>query len=259
MRLNGLILTGILLSAIFAGCDNGIQHANLIVRMTDSPGDYDSVLIDLQNIEVHRSPGNQTTGWISLSNVNSGVYDLVSLSNAEVVLSDASFPAGQISQMRFVLGSENFVVIGGQKIKLATPSSQQSGLKFLINTVLLEGITYSFLVDFDAARSVVSTGGGNYNLKPVLRVITEATSGAIKGIVEPASETVAVYAIQGADTLGTSYAAQDISEFLIGGLQPGSYTIVLDPGQNSSLNPKTLENIMVNLGEVSDTGTTTLQ
>lgn len=259
MKFKFQILAGIILILFFSGCDEGLKNSSIIVRLTDSPGDYDSVLVDIQNIEVHHSPGAQQTGWISLSNVNSGIYDLISLSNAEVVLSDAEFPSGQISQMRFVLGGENYVVVDGQRIKLTTPSSQQSGLKFQINTVLLQGITYSFLVDFDAARSVVPAGPGIFNLKPVLKVITEATSGAIKGIVEPASETVAVYAIQGIDTLGTSYAPQDISEFLIGGLDPGIYDLVFDPGDSSTLNIKTLQNIDVTLGEVYDTGLTTLQ
>ena len=65
---------------------------------------------------------------------------------------------------------------------LTTPSAQHSGLKLNVHAELTEGITYKILLDFDAARSIVKTGSGAYNLKPVIRTITEATSGLSKAM-----------------------------------------------------------------------------
>lgn len=50
---------------------------------------------------------------------------------------------------------------------------------------MIDGIEYKLWLDFDAGRSVVEIGNGNYILKPVIRIYSEATSGAIKGSVLP--------------------------------------------------------------------------
>ncbi len=229
------VITGVLIS-----CNNdSSQTARIIVTLTDSPGDYDAVNIDVIGLEVHASQGEQQSGWTSL-NTNSAVYDLLQLTNGtEALLADTEFPTGKISQLRLVLGDNNTVLTEGNELPLAltVPSGQESGLKLLINETLEAGITYTFKLDFDAARSVVKAGtSGKFNLKPVIKVITEATSGAIRGSVLPETENVAIYAMQGMDTIRTSYAIENIADFIISGLDPGIYDVVFDPGETSSLN-----------------------
>ncbi len=244
------------LSILAISCNDDQGNSRLIISLTDSPGDYNAVNIDVQSIEVHRSTGNQESGWITLNGVNAAVYNLLDLTNGiDVVLADTEFPTGQLSQMRLVLGDNNTVDVDGQILHLETPSALQSGLKLQINQTLEEGITYQFLLDFDAAKSVVKGGSsGKFNLKPVIKVRTEATSGAIKGFVLPDSINVAIYAIQGADTIATTYAVEDISEYLLGGLNPGIYDVVFDPGEMSGYFSSTIEAVEVLLGEVTNTG-----
>ena len=131
-------------------------------------------------------------------------------------------------------------------------------MKIQVNETLLDGITYSILLDFDAAKSVVATGSGKFNLKPVIRAVTEARDGAITGTVLPADENVAVYAMVGDDTLGTSYAVENNASWFIGGLEAGSYNIVFDPGELSTFASKTIENVNVSLGTINDIGENTL-
>lgn len=251
--------------AFFTSCDDdGTGSSRLVVRLTDSPGDFDTVNVDIVGVQVHRSPGEQETGWIDLEGINTGVVNLLDLTDgAEIVLADASIPSGMISQMRLVLGENNELVMDGQSIPLETPSAQQTGLKLLINETLEDGITYSFLLDFDAAKSVVKAGGtGNYILKPVITVVTEATSGAIEGIINPATENVAVMAIQGDDTIKSTYAPQNVAEYLLGGLPEGSYEVHFDPGENNLDYNKLIldgaEEVSVTLGEVNDIGSNEL-
>ena len=241
-------------------CNDDQANSRLVIRLTDSPGDYDAVNVDVQSIEVHRSTGNQESGWITLSGVNTAVYNLLDLTNGiDVVLADTEFPTGKLSQMRLVLGENNTVDVDGEVHQLETPSALQSGLKLQINETLEEGITYQFLLDFDAAKSVVKAGtSGKFNLKPVIKVRTEATSGAIKGFVLPDSLNVAVYAMIGADTIATTYAVENISEYLLGSLDPGTYDVVFDPGEMSEFLPSTIEGVEVVLGVVTNTGETTL-
>ena len=258
MNLMRRIVFAFLLVGLITGCNKNSNEGRIVVRLTDSPGDYEKVNIDLKAVQIHRSNSNDESGWITL-NTNEGIYDLLELTdNVTTVIADDYLPAGQISQMRLVLGENNSVVIGGEEIPLATPSQMQTGLKLLVNTTLTEGITYAVLLDFDAAKSIVRSGNGTYNLKPVLKTVTEARDGAIEGTVLPSAENVAVYAMQGEDTIATSYAIENNNSFFVGGLEAGSYNLVFDPGTESNYAAFTIEGVNVSLGIVTNAGETTL-
>lgn len=232
-----------------------IGKATLQVRLTDAPGDYEAVYIDLQGIEINPSEtSDETAGWVRLKNTQAGVYDLLKLTNGlDTLLASEVIPAGKIEQIRLILGNKNSVKVNGTTYTLKTPSSQQSGLKLKVNTTLQEGIIYTMLLDFDAAKSVVQTGSsGNYNLKPVIRTIVEAKSGAIKGSVTPIQQA-AVYAITGIDTVGTYTDAS--GAFLIKGLTGGTYKVVFDRG--SEWPTETVDQVSVSIGAVTDIGSHT--
>lgn len=251
MKIRGLVFVAAVVLATACADD---ERARIVVRLTDSPGDYQAVNVDIQDIQV-KGDG----GWQSLPNVNSGIYNLLDLTDGrETVLTSSEYPAGRINQIRLVLGEENSVVIDDDTLDLTTPSAQQSGLKLLHNATLTGGITYAILLDFDAAKSVVKTGNDDYILKPVIKVVSEAQDGAIDGTVTPAELNVAVFAIQGADTVGTSYVPAGSTEFFVGGLPAGNYTVGFDPGDLSGYEKSTIENVGVELGEVTQTGTTEL-
>ena len=234
--------------------------------MTDTPGDYDAVNVDIQSVQVNSnaSASESDPGWTTLNTGSIGVVNLLDYTNGtEKTLSSGDFPSGQISQIRLVLGSNNTVTMGQTTMNLETPSAQQSGLKLLVNTTLNAGVTYKFTLDFDAARSVVKTGSAKYILKPVIKVITEAESGAISGVVKPASENVAVYVISGtgdsADTVATSYAPVDDMNYLLSGVPAGTYNLAFDPGETSTYNSFTMDNVSVSLGEVTQADTVNLE
>lgn len=246
-------------AAIMVSCGKTEDDARVVVRLTDSPGDYEKVNIDLTGVQVHRETGNMESGWISLD-VNAGVYDLLTLTDGvETVIADSRIPAGEISQLRLVLGNNNSVVVDGEEFHLKTPSAMQSGLKLQVHETLLEGVTYSLLLDFDAAKSIVITGNQQYILKPVIKTVTEARSGAVQGTVLPAELNVAIFAMNGEDTVGTTYVAADMSEYLLGGLEPGNYDLVFDPGDSTDYQLDTLKNVEVILGEVTVAGETILK
>ena len=239
---------------MFTACSNNEGTTSFVVRLTDSPGDYEEVNIDIQAVEVH----SDIDGWTTL-NTNIDIYDLLTLTDGvETVIAGDDLPAGRISQLRLILGDNNTVVVDGGEFPLTIPSGSESGLKLQINADLEEGITYSVLLDFDAAKSIVNTGSGKYILKPVIKTITEAQDGAIQGSVLPVELSVAVYAISGDDTLSTSYAAEGNADFFLGGLADGSYTVSIDPGDLSGYNGIDIENVEVTIGNVTDTGETVL-
>ena len=251
-----LLGTLLILLTVFSACDDQeAGNARLVVKLTDAPADYQEVNVDIQSVEVNVSQNGNGSGWTSMDNTNSGVYNLLDLTDGlSVVLADAEIPAGYISQLRLILGDDNTLKMDDMVHDLSTPSAQQSGLKLQIHTTLTAGITYEILLDFDAARSVVKSGNsGIYNLKPVIRAIAEAQDGAIRGIALPLEATPVVYAIQGDDTITSAYADQSNGAFLLQGLDPGSYTVGVEP--TPEYNKEILNDILVTLGEVTDVGT----
>jgi hypothetical protein len=234
------------------GCgESESTNSKIEVWLTDAPGDYQEVNIDLTAIEVHTEDGDAESGWISL-NANEGVYNLLDLTNGiDTLIGNIEIPAGKISQIRLKLGENNSIKVGGETYDLSTPSAQQSGLKIQVHQELKAGITYKILLDFDVARSIVLTGNGTYKLKPVIRSIAEAQDGAIKGVVSPKESSPAVYAIMNADTLGTTFC-DTTGHFLIRGLPAGSYTVAFQPSE--TFLPTTKAGVAVTLGSVTDIG-----
>lgn len=244
-----LSLAALALTAV-NGCkkndDNGM--ATFRVRLTDAPGDYDAVNVDIQGVEVH----TDADGWKPLT-VKTGVYNLLDFTNGlDTLIASGQIPSGKVSEIRFILGTNNSIVVDGTTYPLSTPSAQQSGLKLKIHEDLAEGVTYTIVIDFDAAKSVVETGKGSYSLKPVLRTVTAAVSGAIKGVVNPAASHPALLAISGTDTFGT-YADSTTGKFLIRGVPAGTYQVIVDakPGYTDT----TISGVGVVNGQVTDMGT----
>jgi len=232
-----LVISALILSLVSLTVLNSCQknaasngNARLQVYLTDAPGDYEAVYIDVKDVQINVT-GDSLNGWQSLKNVNAAVYDVLKLVNDDdTLLADANIPSGKLHQMRLILGTENYVKIEGtsQLIKLETPSAQQSGLKLNIQQDVQDGILYTITLDFDVAKSIVKTGNGKYILKPTIRTILNAAGGSIKGVVMPKDFQSAVYAVQGIDTDASTFTDSD-GGYLLRGLAAGTYGVFYKP------------------------------
>lgn len=253
MKKLGVVALIGMLTLVFASCSND-GNARLEVRLTDAPGDFEAVNIDIQEVQVNT--GNENSGWQSLI-IEPGVYNILELTNGlDTLLGDITLPAGKVQQIRLVLGDDNSVVVDGQTHPLSTPSAQQSGLKLNLHVTLVEGVTYRLLLDFDAAASIVEHGNGTYSLKPVIRVISEATSGSIIGTVTPLDATPAVFVIAGSDTVGSAFT-NELGKFMVQGVAAGTYTVSLVPSAGYTTIDKT--NVVVTVGVATNLGTITFE
>lgn len=261
MRALGLFTLVITSMMLFTSCkknNNNDGNARLQVFLTDDPGDYEAVYIDVKDVQINVS-GDTTNGWQSLSGVNAAAYDLLKLVNDDdTLLADANIPSGRLHQLRLILGTENYVKIQGttELIKLETPSAQQSGLKLNIQQDIQDGILYTITLDFDVAKSIVKTGNNKYILKPTIRTVLNAVGGSIKGVVMPKTFQSAVFAVQGVDTIASTFTDTD-GGYLIRGLQVGTYDVFYKPSDvlyKDSLR----KNITVQLNTVTTVDTTFL-
>ncbi|MBC3539482.1 DUF4382 domain-containing protein [Rufibacter sediminis] len=240
----------------FASCSDEKDpsgSARMEVRMTDAPGEYDEVNVDIRSVQIHREANDNEAGWETLENIRPGVYNLLDFANGrDTLLASATLPIGRISQIRLVLGNNNSLKLKGETTPrpLTTPSGQTSGLKLQINADLEADVTYVVLLDFDAAKSIVPRGNsGQYNLKPVIRTLTKAVAGGIRGTVTPAAAKPGILVISAAnDTIGGF--ADDAGRYLIKGIPAGTYKV-----QFSTAEPyhgKELTNIVVTNDRITD-------
>ncbi len=250
----GLIMIG--LSVFWASCkkDDAVTgNARVAVHLTDGPADYDAIYIDVQKIELHTDAG----GWTSFTPLVPGVYNLLDFSNGlDTLLCHAELPAGNLSQMRLLLGENNTIIVNGVSHPLATPSAQQSGLKFNIHQQLVPNGAYDVWIDFDAGKSIVEKGNGSYSLKPVVRAYTALTNGRIKGIVLPPAANTIVYAINGVDTFSAIPSLMGSFQFC--GLPEGTYTLWFDAADGTGFADFTQPGVGVTFGQITDVGTVTM-
>jgi hypothetical protein len=248
-----ILLFTTILSLLFFACkknNNNSSTAHVTVKLTDAPGAFDAVIVNIKSVVVVTNNGEYTL------NVNGGPIDILRLRlGKDTILADQDIPAGTIQQVRLILNdSGNRVIIGGTSYDLTTPSGQTSGVKLNVHDNLTAGIAYTMLLDFDAAQSIVLTGNGKYILKPVIRAIPQAVSGALTGIVSPAVASPKVYAITGTDTVGT--VTDGTGKFYFPGLAAGTYNVQFVPVSPYAV--KTVTGVTVVNGAVKDMGTITI-
>lgn len=247
--------------------------ASIQLKLTDAPAlEYDEVNIDIQGVRVgvaneyfytddpYVEEGDEEDAeegddveWIDLEVSNPGLYNLLDYRNGEtVMLAGGDIPAGKISQVRLILGDESNVVIDGEVHSLKTPSAQTSGLKFNLHDVLMPDMMYSFVIDFDASRSVVRTGNEKFILKPVIRTYADAFGGSIKGSVVPADSVDYVQLVSGMDTLIS--LPEDNGLFLFAGLDEKSWDLTIFADSLSNRKDTLIADILVEEGIVVDLG-----
>lgn len=140
---------------------------NLKIRLTDNPFNATEVNVDIREVRVNIH--DDSAGWVRL-NTNTGVYNLLELQNGiDTLLAQGIIPTGTLKEVRFVLGSDNSIMIDNTLYPLTIPSGSESGLKIKLNKQLNASLD-SLIIDFDAALSILQTGTGEYKLKPVLKI-----------------------------------------------------------------------------------------
>lgn len=173
MKTTGKFLIALIaLVLLVVACDKHEGTGTMNVKMKDNPIEFEAVFVDVVRVEVHHTNASTGfSGWVTLE-TEAGIYDLLALQNGvTATLSNAvELPAGKISQMRLILGTNNSVQIEGISFPLSISSQDETGLKFNLNAEILENQTVEVLFDFDAEQSIVVEGTGTYRLKPVLKV-----------------------------------------------------------------------------------------
>lgn len=231
---------------------SGASMSTFSASLMDGPfrtsgGTVSAVTVTISKIELVGTGGIQTIATFTPSKtVNLLDYQTTALS-----LGSAALPAGHYQQVRFLLdtsqASNTSVTVNGTTSPLSIPSATSigfggntstdsgdgvgtSGIKVNINLDAVGGFTYAFVIDFNAAESIVQANG-QWLMKPVLVATAQATSGALSGTVKNAAGTAVsgaqVVAQQGGTTINSG-VTDTSGNFQINALPAGSYTIIVN-------------------------------
>jgi hypothetical protein len=149
-------------------------YGTLEIRITDAPTEnFTAVWITISDVQVHKASDNaeDEDGWITVASENM-TFELLELGREEEeeLLASATIEAGRYTQMRITV-TEVKIAIDGQTVDgpVKLPSGE---LKFLqpvaVDFDVQAGETRVLLLDFDARKSLSSTGQGMYMFNPVV-------------------------------------------------------------------------------------------
>ncbi len=273
-RLFPLACVGLL---TLAGCakdsdSNSADSAKLEVRLTDAPGDFRSVVLDVRQIEVHLKKEKDAEKRQRLAFTPQAINVLEYVNGKSALLVSEDFAPGDLDEIRLLLGPDSYVIgRDGERYDLKTPSGQSSGIKLKLDKASLrQRETFQLLLDFDVAKSIVERGNwkpGNdkkerYLLKPVIRVVAQDLRVGIRGTVSPAAALPQILAIRstvlGPDTVSTSADAS--GAYQLNGLAAGTYRVEFFPSTTAPTNQQAYRNnvrtgVVVTNDNVTDLGT----
>ena len=278
----GLASVVIVMALVLSACTkSGINgNSSVAVFLTDGPGDFDAVNIDIQKVEVkvdkdekHKRDDNRNGldddkddhlkrkddfgEWIDL-NFTPKIIDVLSLRNGiETQLGTANIDAGTVRKIRITLGTQNSVVKGSVKYDLLMDSQTSNFLYIKLFDNHRERGNRNDVkvwVDFDIASSIVEANGKFY-LKPVLRPFCNANFGEVEGKVLPIDAKAVVRVSNGNGFNAVALPSRE-GEFKVRGLTDGTYTVTIEG--IAPYAKKIITNVVVKKGEDTKIGTITL-
>jgi Domain of unknown function (DUF4382) len=197
----GSIIFGLALAmaGLLSGCGGGDgggssgSSGTVSMNVTDAKPvlpatGVESVSITFDEVSVHKSGG----GWTTLATATQPyTIDLYQFSNGTKTqfVPPVQLESGKYTQVRIGVASGT-IRINGVNHPLEIPSENlKTDKNFEFNVT--GGGAVDLTVDFDLSQSIVLTGSGTYQLKPVLHLNTTSEAATVQGTINFGSSTQA--------------------------------------------------------------------
>lgn len=226
------------------------------VRMTDAPGNYAALNVQITKVEAYL----QNQGWVTLNSQTQAVSVLDLTNGAETsIASKSNLNAGFYSKLRLTFGNANSLQLsgtgGGSNISLSFGTNTSQQVEVEINEQVNANQTTSILLDFSVAQSIYNMGN-TYFIAPLIQEIEDDSTG-VQGSVQGAV-TAAVTLSNGSNTY-TTYVNSE-GKFMIRGVEDGTYQIQVNAIASSNMQAQngSMSNVVVTQGQITQVGNITL-
>lgn len=220
------------------------------VLLIDAPAQWDSVIVEIQGVELEFVPNGregevQRLFWpyepgdklIDISQLVGGTALPVARNEMQL---------GQITGITLRLGPENALYLNEDRYSLDLPEGNTD--YFLpISLDLDQGISYDIILDFDLEKSIQVTGTTPLSLdfSPTIVAYSGIGRSDLTGSISPADLRPVIFAIQGSDSISTH---TNTSGNFLYRLEPGTYDIFIDP-KDSRYNSDTIRGVIIEPGK----------
>lgn len=264
-------ITPVLFSLLlFISCEKAEQNiptadtAKLELYLTDAPGSYRSVYLDIKKVSVridYASSQNTDAGqWQNLPMEQPSLFDLLSLRNGkDTLLAAGQVKAGTLREIRLKLGKKSKVILhDGSTAILRCPDSIHSDAMLVLgagNRTTGNQEVHHLVLDFDLSRSIIPTASSKdstqtaYMFIPATRTFSKEAGGAIQGWVFPEAARAKVMALDAEkDTFTTRPDANGY--YKLWGIPAGTYTLQYQPDSSSGYQSETKTGIQLINGQL---------
>lgn len=242
------------LALAFSACKKDDFEGEMEIAMTDSPGNYASLKVELTKVEIE-GPDN---AWITL-NDEARIYTVTDLTNGTTatIANQASLSAGAYSKVRLTIGSRSSIraSLGGPELNFA--SITRTSVEIPVNVEVSAEARTRILLDFNVGESVGEVLGA-FNLDPTLTWIQNENTG-VSGSLEASAKAYLEFS---RDSGSQSYScySDDNGRFKVIGMASGTYTATISPRDGQGFaSATTVTNVTVQDGNITALGTIDLQ
>lgn len=143
-------------------------NGSVVVKLTDSPVNYSRVNIEILSVKICYADKME---WMVLE-TKKGIYNLLDFQNGlSVMLAKAHhIPTGKINGIYLETGNWNSVEIDHITYPVVLDKLKNGKINIPIEARIVNGLTTSFIFDFDAKKSLRLTGRKEFTLNPVIEV-----------------------------------------------------------------------------------------
>lgn len=262
---------GCMLMMMMTSCkkDDNESNRTFNVSMTDNPGNYAELNVTVNKVEAQRRRTGADDGeWVTL-NADAQSINVLSLTNGRdlALASNTTVDAGTYTKIRLTFADEAELVFNADASVVGLALSSNNSLmldwngpqavEIQINPQVMIGASAEVLIDFDVASSIVRNAT-SFAINPVIREIEDPETG-LQGEVE-GNTYASIVVTNGTDSASTAIDAE--GAFLVRGLDPGTYDMVIRPSEDerngATQTSKRMENVTIVDGEIKQMGTISL-
>jgi hypothetical protein len=212
-----------LLAFVAMGCNK--NKSDLSVKMTDSPGNYARMQVEIENVEVY----TESEGWVALESETQSV-NVVELNNgATAELANSSdIEAGTYTKARVNFGTDCYVETYDQSGNTHRKELKFDGdgvIEVEMNKEIIASSSNEVILDFDVQESVEEQPGDTFKFEPQMKVLLNFDTG-VQGQIDAKNNFLGFIKMDGDDEDYSGYTDAN-GNFQIRGMAAGTYDIYL--------------------------------